>query len=79
MEKEKGLFSAFSFRNYKTIKRKSLNKLKLSRIKKNQTEQLDLLSYENRKKNNIYNWNNLKNSNISQQNLDFRQKYMQFN
>ena len=79
MEKEKGLFNAFTFRNYKTIKRKSLNKLKLSRIKKNQTEQLDLLSDENRKKNNIYNWNNFKNLNISQQNLEFRQKYMQFN
>ena len=78
MEKEKGLFSAFNFRNYKTIRRKSLNKLKLSRIKKNQTAQkLDLLSDEERKKNNIYSWNNL--NNLSQQNLEFKKKYMQFN
>ena len=78
MEKEKGLFSAFSFRNFKTIKRKSLNKLKLSQLKKNQNYKIDLLSDDERKKNNIFGWNNNIN-NLSQQNLDFRKKYMEFN
>ena len=77
MEKEKGLFSAFSFRNFKTIKRKSLNKLKFSYLKNNTNyKKLDLLSDDERKKN-IFGWNNI--NNLSQQNLEFRKKYMEFN
>ena len=78
MEKEKGLYSAFSFRKFKTINRKSLNKLKLSNIKKNQGgKKLDLLSDDERKKNNLFIWNNL--NSLSQKNFAFHKKYMEFN
>ena len=61
MEKENGLFSAFNFRNFKTIKRKSLNKLKFSHLKNNTNyKKLDLLSDDERKKN-IFGWNNINN------------------
>ena len=78
MEKEKGLFSAFSFRNYKKVNRKTLNRLKLSNLKKNQSvKKLDLLSDEERRKNNLFNLNNL--NNLSQNNFGFHKKYMEFN
>ena len=78
MEKEKGLFNALNFKNYKTINRKSLNKLKLANLKKvSSINRFDLLSDEERKKNNMNSLNNL--NSLSQQNLNFKKKYMQFN
>ena len=78
MEKEKGLFSAFSFRNYKTINKKTLNKLKLSQLQKTQnSKKMDLLSDDERKKNNALDVNNY--NHISKDNSDFRKKYLQFN
>lgn len=78
MEKEKGLFSAFSFRNYKKINKKTLNKLKLSQLQKTQnSKKMDLLSDDERKKNNVLDVNNY--NHISKENSDFRKKYLQFN
>ena len=76
MEKEKGLFSALSFRNFKTLNRRTLNKLKLSK-QNSQYKKINLLNDVERKKKNKFSWNNL--NNMSQQNLEFRKKYLEFN
>ena len=88
MEKEKGLFHAFNFKNSKTISKKALNKLKMIQFHKTQNNninninsnsnmknKIDLLSDDERKKElqSIYNnYNKYKNS-------EFKKKYLQFN
>jgi hypothetical protein len=88
MEKEKGLFHAFNFKNYKTISKKALSKLKLMQFHKTQNNnmnninsnsnmknKINLLSDDERKKElqSIYNnYNKYKNS-------EFKKKYLQFN
>ena len=75
MEKEKGLFKAFSFGNYKIINRKPLNKLKPPQmIKNSNNKKLDSSIDDERKKNNMSIWHNL-----NQQNLGFCKKYIKFN
>ena len=75
MEKEKGLFKAFSFGKYKIINRNTLNKLKPPQMKKNPNNQkLDSSSDDERKKNNMGIWNSL-----NQQNPGICKKYIKFN
>ena len=78
-EREKGLFSAFSYRNFKNMNRKSFSKLKISFHKKGNEKDNsnDLWNNFERKKN--YNDNyyfSLNNNNID---TELRKKYMQFN
>ena len=75
MEREKGLFSAFSFRNYKKINKKTFAKLKISLQQKSKENNEVIWNNIERQKyyndNNIFSMNNIDN--------DFRTKYMQFN
>ena len=75
MEREKGLFSAFSFRNYKKINKKAFAKLKISLQQKSKENNEVIWNNIERQKyyndNNIFSMNNIDN--------DFRTKYMQFN
>ena len=80
MEREKGLFNAFNFKNYKTISKKALNKLKLLHLQNNQNFQsnfinnVDLLSDDERKKD-----LHIKNTFSKFPNSEFQKKYLQFN
>ena len=89
MEKEKGLFHAFNFKNYKMISKKALNRFKMYQSHKTQgnnnnnsinnnscnKKKEDLLSDDEKKKDvkNIFNNFN------KYKNSEFRKKYLQFN
>ena len=78
-EREKGLFSAFSFRHFKNMNRKSLSKLKISFNKNGREKDFDNNLWNNiERRNNNYDNNvfSLNNNNID---TEFRKKYMQFN
>ena len=74
-EREKGLFSAFSFRNIKKINKKSLSKLKISLQQKSKDNNFFRNNFDSNKKNYENNFFSM-NNNID---TELRNKYMQFN
>ena len=75
-EREKGLFNAFSFRNFKNLNRKSFTKLKISLQQKGRDKETDIWNNYERRNNNIDNNFFSMNNNMD---LELKKKYMQFN
>ena len=74
-EREKGLFSAFSFRNIKKINKKSLSKLKISLQQKSKDNNFFWNNFDSNKKNYENNFFSMNNN----MEIELRNKYMQFN
>ena len=71
-EKEKGLFNAFSFRNYKTLNKRPLSRLKISFHKGKENELLyDLEKKRKNDDNNTFSMHNI--------DAEIKKKYLQFN
>ena len=76
LEREKGLFNAFSFRNFKNISKKSFSKLKITLQQKGKEKDNDLWNNYDKRNNLENNFFSLNNNKID---TELRQKYMQFN